>query len=238
MNRFRIRYATFPLALLLLFSLGTTQTGCANMSNTGKGAAAGAGAGGIIGGIIGSATGSTVKGAIIGAAVGGAAGAVIGRQMDKQAEELDRELENAEVERVSDPETGAEGIAIRFDNNLLFDFDSDRLRPNVQADLRDLATSMQNYPGHDAVIVGHASTEGSDSYNQGLSERRAGSVRNFLVSQGVSVSSLRSLGMGETQPLVYPERNEADRELNRRVEIAIYASEEYRQEVEAEHGAG
>lgn len=238
MNRLHIRYASFPLALILFVSLGMSQTGCSSWSNTAKGAAAGGGAGAVVGGIIGKATGSTVKGAIIGAAVGGAAGAVIGRQMDKQAEELDRELENAEIERVSDPETGAEGIAIRFDNNLLFDFDSDRLRPGVQADLRDLASSMQNYPGHDAVIVGHASTEGSDSYNQGLSERRAGGVRNFLVSQGVSTSSLRSLGMGETQPLISPERNEADRELNRRVEIAIYASEEYRQEVEAEHGAG
>lgn len=233
MNRFRKRFAILPLALLLV--LGMSQTGCSSMNNTGKGATAGAGAGAVIGGVIGRATGSTARGAIIGAAVGGTAGAVIGRQMDQQAEELDRELENAQVDRVSDPETGAEGIAIRFDNNLLFDFDSSTLRADVKADLQDLSGSLQNYPGHDAVIVGHTDATGSDSYNQRLSERRANAVADFMLAQGISPSRLRTVGMGETQPIASND-TDAGRQQNRRVEIAIYASEEYRQGLENEDG--
>jgi outer membrane protein OmpA-like peptidoglycan-associated protein len=223
-------FTTLGLAALLVVSLG--QAGCSSMNNTGRGAVIGAGTGAVVGGVIGRATGSTARGAIIGAAVGGTAGAIIGRQMDRQAEELDQELENAEVERVSDPETGAEGIAITFDNAILFDFGRADLRPQVQSDLRQLASSLQSYPDHDAVIVGHTDNVGSDGFNQGLSERRANAVSNFLAANGVSMGRMRTVGMGESQPIATNETAEG-RQLNRRVEIAIYASEEYRQRLEA-----
>jgi outer membrane protein OmpA-like peptidoglycan-associated protein len=223
-------FSTLGLAALLVFSLG--QAGCSSMNNTGRGAVIGAGTGAVVGGVIGRATGSTARGAIIGAAVGGTAGAIIGRQMDRQAEELDQELENAEVERVSDPETGAEGIAITFDNAILFDFGRADLRPQVQSDLRELAGSLQSYPDHDAVVVGHTDNVGSDGFNQGLSERRANAVAGFLSANGVSMGRMRTVGMGESQPIASNETSEG-RQLNRRVEIAIYASEEYRQRLEA-----
>ena len=229
MNAFRIRYAALPLALVLV--LGFTSTGCSNMNRTGKGAVVGAGAGAVIGGVVGRATGSTARGAIIGAAVGGTAGAVIGRQMDQQAAELDRELENARIEPVPGEDGNTAGIAIRFDNNLLFDRGQSTLRAGVRADLADLASSLQKYPGHDLSIDGHASTDGSSDLNQRLSEARAQAVANFLASNGVSRSRMNARGYGETQPLVQ-ENTEADRELNRRVEIAIYASDSYRSEVE------
>ena len=233
MNRYRLRFAAVPFVVLLLLSLG--QMGCQNMSRTGKGAAAGAGAGAIVGGVIGRATGSTAKGAIIGAAVGGTAGAVIGRQMDKQAEELDEELENATVERVTDPETGAEGIAITFDNAILFDFDSSDLRSTARTDLADLAASLRDYPGHDAVIVGHTDGTGSEDYNQRLSERRASAVGNYLQTLGLGSDRFRTVGVGEMQPVA---SNDTDfgRQQNRRVEIAIYASDNYRQDLEDEYG--
>ncbi len=221
------------LAALLALSLG--QVGCSSMNNTGRGAVIGAGTGAVVGGVIGRATGSTARGAIIGAAVGGTAGAVIGRQMDRQAEELDEELENAEVERVTDPETGAEGIAITFDNAILVDFGRADLRPQVQSDLRDLAGSLQAYPDHDAVVVGHTDNVGSDGFNQGLSERRANAVSGFLSANGVSMGRMRTVGMGESQPIASNETSEG-RQLNRRVEIAIYASEAYRERLETEGG--
>ena len=151
--------------------------------------------------------------------------------MDRQAEELEQDLENAEVERVSDPETGAEGIAITFDDAILFDFGRADLRPQVQSDLRQLASSLQSYPDHDAVIVGHTDNVGSDGFNQGLSERRANAVSNFLSANGVSMARMRTVGMGESQPIASNETAEG-RQLNRRVEIAIYASDEYRQRLE------
>ncbi|NNF58473.1 MAG: OmpA family protein [Rhodothermaceae bacterium] len=233
MNTYRFRLAVVPLAFLLLVSLG--QTGCQNMSNTARGAGIGAGAGAVVGGVIGRATGSTAKGAIIGAAVGGTAGAIIGRQMDQQAEELDEELENATVERVSDPETGAEGIAITFDNAILFDLNSSTLKSQARADLADLASSLRNYPGHDAVIVGHASADGPEDYNQSLSERRASAVSSYLQSLGIDGYRLRTVGMGESDPVASND-TEYGRQQNRRVEIAIYASEAYQQEMQNEYG--
>ena len=224
MTHFRTRFAAFPLALLIL--LGVSQTGC---NNTGRGAGIGAGAGAILGGVIGRATGSTARGAIIGAAVGGTAGAVIGNQMDRQARELDQELENAEVTPIDGEDGNTAGIAVRFDNALLFDVGSSNLRSGVRSDLSDLASSLQNYPGHDAVIVGHASTDGSTATNQSLSERRSQAVRDFLVGQGVAAARTQAYGRGESEPLAgIPGADPG----NRRVEIAIYASEQYRESLQ------
>lgn len=225
MTPIRLRYTALPVLLALL--LGMTQIGCGT-SRTVRGAGIGAGAGAVVGGVIGRATGSTARGAIIGAAVGGTAGAVIGRQMDRQAAELDRELENAQVTPIPGQDGQTAGIAVRFDNALLFDLGSANLRTGVQADLRDLASSLQQYPGHDAVIVGHASTDGSTATNQRLSEQRAMAVRNFLSMQGLAGTRLQAFGRGESEPLPGIPGTSPD---NRRVEIAIYASEDYRQSV-------
>lgn len=230
MNTFRIRYAALPLALVMV--LGMSQTGCSSMNRTGQGAVIGAGAGGVVGGVIGRATGSTARGAIIGAAVGGTAGAVIGRQMDKQAEELEGDLDNATVTPIPGEDGETAGIAVRFDNALLFDLGQATLRPGVQADLRDLASSLRNYPGHDAVIVGHASTDGSTQLNQSLSERRAQAVQNFLIGQGLRASRLQAYGRGESEPLAGVP---GESPMNRRVEIAIYPSDNYRQEVQSQY---
>ena len=227
MKSFHFR-AVLPMAFILLGSM--TAMGCSSMSTTGKGAAGGAVAGGVIGGIIGKATGSTAKGAIIGAAVGGTAGAVIGNRMEKQAEELDQELENASVEPIMNPDTGeTAGIQLVFDNALLFDVGQSTLRPGVQADLRQLAMSMQSYPDHDAVIVGHASSDGATDFNQRLSEQRAMAVRSFMMGQGVASSRLEALGMGETQLIAgIPGTDPA----NRRVEISLYANPQYQQNLQ------
>ena len=213
-------------------ALAMSQTGCSSMNRTGKGAVIGAGSGAVLGGVIGRATGSTARGAIVGAAVGGAAGAVIGRQMDKQAEELDGDLDNATVTPIPGENGETTGIAIRFDNALLFDLGQASLRPGVQADLRDLAASLRNYPDHDAVIEGHASTDGSTATNQSLSDRRARAVQDFLIGQGVSASRLQSLGYGESMPLAGVPGESPQ---NRRVEISIYPNEQYRQSVESQY---
>jgi len=212
------------LLILMLFLGGLSLSGCASLSNTEKGAAAGATGGAVVGGVIGNAAGSTAKGAIIGAVLGGAAGAIIGQQMDKQAADLEEELENAEIERVG------EGIQITFDSGILFDFDSAALRPEARENLRTLATSLQEYPNTDVMIVGHTDSRGSDAYNQGLSEQRAGSATDYLLAQGISRDRITMLGKGESEPVADNE-TEAGRQQNRRVEVAIFASEEYRDEV-------
>ena len=205
-----------PLALVGLAALQTI--GCASWRNRDKGAAVGAAAGAGVGAIIGKQTGSTARGAIIGAVVGGAAGAVIGHQMDQQAKELQQNIPGATVTRVG------EGIAVTFASGLLYDFDSDAIKPTAATNLRTLAQSLGKYPNTDVLIVGHTDAPGGDSYNQALSERRARSAQNFLVGEGVAPGRLRSAGRGETEPIA-SNADEAGMSQNRRVEIAIYSNE-------------
>src|SRR6185295_15511622 len=132
---------------------------------------------------------------IIGAVVGGAAGAVIGHQMDKQAEDLNRDLPNAEVSRVG------EGIAVTFASGILFPFNSSDMLPAGRENLRQLAQSLQRYPGTEVLIVGHTDNVGSDAYNQQLSERRAMSAKSYLVSMGIPSDRIRTAGRGEAEPI-------------------------------------
>ena len=218
----KLIHTPFTLIAMLLMVAGLTMAGCSSLSNTEKGAAAGAGAGAVVGGAIGKAAGSTAKGAIIGAVVGGTAGAIIGQQMDKQAEELEQEIPEADVERVG------EGIQVTFDSGILFDFDSSALRPEAKTNLRELANSLQEYNNTDVTIVGHTDSKGSDEYNYALSERRASSAASYLMSLGVARNRITTFGKGETEPVA---SNDTDygRQQNRRVEIAIYANEEFRE---------
>jgi outer membrane protein OmpA-like peptidoglycan-associated protein len=204
-------------------------SGCSSLNQTQRGAVIGAGAGGAVGAAVGAATGSTARGAIIGAAVGGVAGAVIGSQMDKQREELAEDLEGARVERYG------EGVLVTFDSGLLFDFDSSVVKGAAQSNLTNLANSLRNYPDTEVLIVGHTDSQGSDSYNQGLSERRAVAAKNFLVTQGVPADRVRTEGLGEMEPVASND-TDAGRSQNRRVEVAIFASEEYREELIRRHG--
>jgi outer membrane protein OmpA-like peptidoglycan-associated protein len=215
------------MAILLA---GALCASCASTgANTKKGGAIGAGAGAVVGGIIGHATGSTARGAIIGAAVGGTAGALIGRHMDRRAEELARALPDARVSRVG------EGIAVTFDNGILFPFDSAELLPEARQKLRRLADQLQDEARTDVTIVGHTDAQGSDDYNQGLSERRARSAAAYLADQGVSSARMRATGRGEREP-IDTNATEAGRQQNRRVEIAIYANKAWRDDARRETG--
>jgi outer membrane protein OmpA-like peptidoglycan-associated protein len=210
------RIATVAAAVA---ALSLAFDGCATHTQTG--AAVGAGTGAVVGGLIGKGSGHTARGAIIGAAVGGAAGALIGARMDRQAKELAQNIPGARVERVG------EGITVTFESGLLYDFDSDVVRAEARKNLRTLAQSLDKYPGSDILIVGHTDAVGPSSYNQSLSERRASAAADYLVVQGLDRTRVSTRGMGETDPISSND-TERGRELNRRVEVAIYASEAYK----------
>ena len=197
---------------------------CASFTTQQKGAMIGAATGAVAGGAIGKANGSTAKGAIIGAMVGGVAGGIIGRQMDKQAAEIAQTIPGATVERVG------EGIQVTFESGLLYDFDSDRVRADAGANLRNLAASLDEYPNTDLLIVGHTDSDGPGDYNEDLSSRRARAAADYLESRGVARRRLRTAGRGEREPVASND-SEAGRGRNRRVEVAIYASEAYRNQL-------
>jgi outer membrane protein OmpA-like peptidoglycan-associated protein len=172
---------------------------------------------------VGVLIGHSAKGAIIGAAVGGTAGALIGRHMDKQAEELAREIPGARVERVG------EGIAVSFESGILFPFDSAELQADGRDNLRKLADSLQENQRTEVMVVGHTDGVGSADYNQGLSERRARAASSYLAREGVTQDRLRPAGRGENEPIAGNDSEEG-RRLNRRVEIAIFANSEWRED--------
>lgn len=219
-----MKYVNYLIAAVTVAVLLAGTSGCASWgANQKKGAGIGAAGGGVVGAIIGHQTGSTARGAIIGAAVGGAAGALIGNRMDNQAEKLAQELEDAQVSRVG------EGIAVTFDSGILFPYDSSELTSEARSNLRKLAESLQSETRTEVMILGHTDSDGSDSYNQQLSERRGRSAEDYLASLDVLSSRLVSRGRGEAEPIA-SNGTEDGRRQNRRVEVAIYANDEWRDE--------
>src|SRR5690606_40723547 len=91
------------------------------------------------------------------------------------------------------------------------------------SNLRVLAASLGEYPNTDLLIVGHTDSQGATDYNQGLSQRRAQSVSDYLASQGVNSTRLKMAGRGEMEPVATNE-SDAGRQQNRRVEVAIFAN--------------
>ena len=122
-----------------------------------------------------------------------------------------------------------EGIAVTFDSGILFPFDSAELTSEARSNLRKLADSLQAEARTDVMIVGHTDSDGSDSHNQQLSERRGRSTQDHLSSLGVASSRLASRGRGEAEPIASNGTTEGRRQ-NRRVEVAIYASGAWRDE--------
>ena len=202
------------VGLVAVLTIASTACG---LNRKEQGALIGGAAGAAAGAAIGDRAGSTARGAIIGAVVGGSAGMIIGNQMDRQAAELVVEIPGAVVERVG------EGIQITFDSGLLYDFDSSAIRSASSANLRNLATSLKKYANTDLLIVGHTDSSGATDYNDSLSLRRADAAADFLKGQGVAAGRLFTSGRGEMEP-VANNSSEAGQQMNRRIEVAIYAT--------------
>ena len=223
------RFAPLRFSVLSVFSVFSVLSAFACARNAQRGLVIGTAGGAVLGGVIGKVSGSTAKGVIIGAAVGGAAGAIIGDQMDRQARELKQNIPGATVERVG------EGIEVTFASGLLYDFDSDRVKPVARDNLRSLAATLDKYPGSDLLILGHTDSIGTAAYNKTLSVRRADAAAEYLVSQGVARSRIGTGGLGEEEPIA-SNADDRGRQQNRRVEIAIYASKKLQEEARQRAG--
>ncbi len=105
-------------------------------------------------------------------------------------------------------------------HNVHFEFDKYNLLPDSKQLLRKVAKSLSDQPLLKVQVAGHTDSLGSDQYNQVLSERRAASVRAFLVSEGVPAANIQSIGYGESRP-VAENSSEEGRAMNRRVEIHL-----------------
>jgi outer membrane protein OmpA-like peptidoglycan-associated protein len=177
--------------------------------------------GGAGGAIVGAGLGTLAGGddkrnAAIGAAVGAIAGASAGAYMDKQ----ERELRAATAGTGIEVARNGDQIALTMPSNVTFAVNSAEIMPGFYQSLDDVSNTLVNYPSTAVDIIGHASSDGDDAYNQALSERRANSVKGYLINHGVVPVRLQAYGMGETQPIA-DNSTEAGRRANRRVEIIL-----------------
>ena len=206
------------LLLITLFLFACKTTSDDPNARAKRGAGAGAAAGAVVGAVVGNQSGNNRTGAVVGAAAGAAIGAAIGHRMDKQQQEL-QQIPGVEVTRPAENE-----IAVGLTNDILFDFNRADLRPESKSTLRTLANNFRQYPDEVITVEGHTDNVGSADYNQGLSERRAHSVRSYLIDEGVASSHIEARGYGESRPKATNSTPEG-RQLNRRVEIHIRATQ-------------
>ncbi len=218
--------------LFILSLCGTLVFSGCGMNNTTKGTAIGVGSGAAVGAGVGKIAGNTALGAVIGAAVGGATGAIIGKKMDKQKQELEAVLpEETEVEVVE--EGGNAALKVTFDSGILFATNSSTVSNASKTALRDLAGNIDKNPDTDLKIIGHTDNTGKVDYNQTLSEKRAKSVYDYLIEQGVSSKRMVYEGKGIHAPVADNSSVEG-RAKNRRVEVMIMANEKMLQDAEQE----
>ncbi len=207
----------------ILATAGTLAlTACAPLTdpnnpnrNTQQGALIGAIGGAVVGGQIGDSEEERRRNAVAGAVLGGGGGALVGNRLDQQ----EAALRNALGNQVDVRNTG-EQLIVTLPQDILFATDSANLRPDLQRDLRALASNLQQYPDTRVNVIGHTDNVGEAAYNQGLSERRARSVANVLINSGVSSSRISATGRGESQPVATNLTPEG-RQQNRRVEVVI-----------------
>ena len=190
-------------------------TGEEKVNNTSKGAGIGA----ITGALIGAATSgkdNRNEAILIGAAAGAATGGGIGYYMDQQEAELRRQLEGTGV-RV---QRNGESIRLVMPGNITFDTNQYRIKQKFQPTLNSVVVVVEKFNKTAIKVVGHTDSTGAFARNQSLSEQRAGSVADYLASQGVSYGRLQISGSGPRYPIasndiVY------GREQNRRVELDL-----------------
>ena len=212
-----LKVATIGVAIIV--------TGCETLdaytreeqtSNATKGALIGAAAGAVVGLISGDDAVERRQRALIGAGVGALAGGAVGYYMDQQEAKLRAELEGTgvSVTRIGD------NITLNMPGNVTFATDSSDLSPAFFEVLNSVTKVLKEFDQTVVEVAGHTDSTGSEVYNQSLSERRAGSVSQYLQAHNISAQRLITVGMGELRPVADNGTAEG-RQANRRVEMTM-----------------
>jgi outer membrane protein OmpA-like peptidoglycan-associated protein len=130
-----------------------------------------------------------------------------------------REQLRLQLNAVLETRETARGLIVNV-SDVLFDFDKATLRPGARERLARVAGILAAQPGLEVQVEGHTDSIGTDVYNKQLSDRRAASVRDYLVSNGIPPAAVGTAGLGESQPVATNE-TAAGRQMNRRVEIVV-----------------
>ena len=187
-----------------------------SMTNTEKGA------------IIGAATGALLgykkdgkKKAVLYGIVGGLAGGGIGAYMDAQRKDFEKQLANeikaGDIELKKLPE---DNLMVTMTAQTAFDVNATNIKPGFNSTMDKISGVVNKYGKTHLNIIGHTDSQGSNEYNQRLSEQRAASVQTYFTNKGVIPQRLSIYGAGEENPRA-DNNTAAGRMLNRRVEIII-----------------
>lgn len=191
----------------------------------------GAATGALAGALVGYNTKGHHSGqrALIGGLLGAAVGGAVGYSMDNQANEIARALGtgvNNDPLAALDPNNDLivsktnNYVKIMFRDPMMFATDSANLQPRVKAKVRKVGQLLENYPQTVVGVAGFTDNQGSYDYNQGLSERRAHTVADLLAVNGYP----KTKGCSYDKAIV-PNDSNANRALNRRVEVYLYADQ-------------
>lgn len=200
-------------------------SGCAadgsGMTETGQGAAIGSVTGAAAGALIGSFGANAGKGALIGAVGGALIGTAVGKYMEDQRQDFEKALAAEiasgmiRVQKLPNNE-----LLVGMTGETAFAVDSDRINPGFYSTMDKIAAIVNKYGKTALDVSGYTDNTGSAQHNQILSERRAGSVQNYLEGSGVVPQRISSAGFGMSRPIASND-TEAGRRQNRRVDILI-----------------
>jgi outer membrane protein OmpA-like peptidoglycan-associated protein len=218
MRTIRLMTTAVLCAALVLAGCQTTNpyTGEQQTSKAAKGAGIGAAAGAVVGLLTGHDAKQRRERALIGAGVGALAGGSVGYYMDVQEKKLRDQLQGTgvSVTRMGD------NITLNMPGNITFKTDSADLNANFFKVLDSVGLVLKEYEKTIVEVAGHTDSTGSTEYNQGLSERRAQTVAQYLQGKGVMDQRIITIGAGEAHPVATNDTPEG-RQLNRRVELTL-----------------
>ena len=217
LNYLDIKRSITLLLCLLLAACATTDpyTGEEEATKSTSGAIIGAFAGALLGAAT-SSKNDRKRAMLKGAGIGAVAGGSVGYYMDQQEKKLRAQLQGTGVSVTRQGNT----IVLNMPSNITFDTDSAELKPQFHKTMDSVVLVLNEFKSTLITAMGHTDSTGADEYNQQLSEKRALSVSNYLISKGVASQRLAAIGYGETQPAATNATPEG-RALNRRVELKL-----------------
>ena len=216
----KLLIAIMAASLLALSGCQTfdAYTGEQKTSNTAKGAGIGAGVGVVLAYLTNRKASSKKrkKRMLQAAGIGAIAGGGVGYYMDTQEAKLRKQLRDSGVS----VERDGDNINLIMPGNITFQTGNHNLNAGFYEVLDSVVLVLNEFNKTIIVVAGHTDSQGSDSFNQGLSERRADAVANYLLTKQVAEARIESVGFGEKHPIA-DNGTVAGRSENRRVELSL-----------------
>src|SRR5262245_3150796 len=214
MNKTSFSIATVLLVSLLFGGCQTTNpyTGQQEVNKTTKGAGIGAATGAVIGALAGGSR----KSALIGAGIGAIAGGGVGAYMDNEEAKLRQQLQGTGVSVTRN----GDNLILNMPGNVTLATNQSDIQSSFYPVLNSVSLVLKEYEKTMIDVVGHTDSTGALQYNVQLSQASAGSVGQYLQSQGVQPVRIATQGVGPQYPVASNDTTEG-RAQNRRVELIL-----------------